>query len=101
MNINLGKSQKITVGNYSSINPSVNITIDNIKLEDIEQVTESIRLIEDSLIALQIKDDVDLMGNMVNLNSSVIEFVELISTSHKEIYDVIETEKKKLMELGY
>lgn len=65
--VNVGKKFVINTGNYSSVSPSVSLTIHEVPIEEVIQAHEDIDIIADFLIHKQIKDDAKTMAAMKKL----------------------------------
>lgn len=62
--INISKKFTINTGNYSSVQPSISLTINNVPVEKIQQVHKTIEIIADGLLHEQIESDILTMADM-------------------------------------
>lgn len=65
--ISIGKKMTINTGNYSSVQPSVSLTVHDVPLDEVEKVHKHLDIIADGLVHEQIESDTMTMGTMKKL----------------------------------
>jgi hypothetical protein len=65
--ITVSKKFTINTGNYSSVQPSVSLTVHDVPLDNIQNVHKHLDIIADGLVHEQIESDTMTMGTMKKL----------------------------------
>lgn len=94
VSITIGKKLTINTGNYSSIQPSVSITMDDVDLRDFEDKHASLETLASSMLVKNIQEHLNFMEPIKR--SGPKDFVEAIDEEvmESEVDDAI----KSLME---
>jgi len=100
MRITVSKKSTINVGNYSNIQPGIELTIDNVKTEHYTKIYEILSELVSCLYGMEMVDLVNesaLFGTLTN--NRIREIIE--STNKEELIKNINMRVKDLLNLGY
>lgn len=96
--ITVSKKSTINTGNYSSVQPSVSLTIHDVPLKEIKQIHKDLDIIADVLFHEQIKSDAETMGDMKKLGLgeyfSKINNEQMIKDLEDSINSIIEISRE-------
>lgn len=60
LSVTISKKMTVNTGNYSSIQPSVSVTLDDLKPEDFKKKVESLNILVDSLFTTNLMEHAEL-----------------------------------------
>lgn len=92
--ITVSKKFTVNTGNYSSVQPSVSLTVHDVPLKDVVQIHRDLDIIADGLIHEQIESDSMTMGVMKKIGIgkyfNEIDKEQMKSTIMNSIKNIIE-----------
>ena len=78
IDVHVGRCDKINVGNYSTISPSVNLTIKGVDINKFEDVYKKLSMLMSVMYAAEIKECIDTMSDINGLSKSVKSYKEML-----------------------
>lgn len=97
MDVTVSSKNHINIGDFSSIEPSIQITVKDVEPHKYNQVYENVKQLVETTTALQGLSDIEEMFNMVNVREDVREYFrqiyeqkEKIEESRMEAYQRLE-----------
>lgn len=94
--INISKKFTVNTGNYSSVSPSVSLSISDVPLDKVEKVHKHLDIIADGLVHEQIESDTMTMGTMKKLG--IGEYFSKINKD--QMKQVIDNSIRKIIEVN-
>jgi signal transduction histidine kinase len=94
--LNVAKKFTINTGNYSSVQPSVSLTVHDVPMDKIQEVHKHLDIIADGLVHEQIESDAMTMGTMKKLG--IGEYFSKIDKD--QMKQVIEASIKNVIEVN-
>jgi len=78
IDVHVGRNDKINIGNYSSVSPSVNLTIKNVDINKFEDVYNKLSMLMSVMYAAETKECIDTMSDINGLSKSVKVYKEML-----------------------
>ena len=78
IDIHVGRNDKISIGSYSSVAPSVNLSVKGVSLDRFEDVYKKLSMITSIMYAIETKECLDTMEDIITFNKPVKIYKEML-----------------------
>lgn len=95
MDITVTKKDHVNLGDYSSTEPSVSLTLKDVNVDDFEQAQENLSLLTELIWIQELIAAVNEIGEMVNTRASVLSYVD----NMQKYSDLEKLKKQKIQKI--